>query len=197
MLGGVGDDWNNLLLVRGTGIKGGWVISARGEDEKEVYKLPFCRLRQKSYHPDSSAMAGWRCSLFLAASTNIFHTPTSLSSPPSYSFDLQPTPPPSTLFAPPCPLTVKYECPARLDFLPQPPSYSPERKPEHPDLLDVLWLVSFGVWCAIGRLSTYGKSTTNDLYSQAVAYHNLHDHHQLSIDVILTFIDIVYSSLNG
>jgi hypothetical protein len=43
MLGGVGDDWNNLLLVRETGIKGGWVISARGEDEKEVYKLPFGR----------------------------------------------------------------------------------------------------------------------------------------------------------
>ncbi|OBT84800.1 hypothetical protein VE02_06913 [Pseudogymnoascus sp. 03VT05] len=37
----------------------------------------------------------------------------------------------------------------------------------------------------------------NDLYSQAVAYHKLHDRHQLSIDVILTFFDRVNCSLNG
>ncbi|OBT39555.1 hypothetical protein VE00_09475 [Pseudogymnoascus sp. WSF 3629] len=38
----------------------------------------------------------------------------------------------------------------------------------------------------------------NDLYSQAVANHKLHDSHQLSIDVILTFIDRVYNrSLDG
>ncbi|OBT57879.1 hypothetical protein VE04_02098 [Pseudogymnoascus sp. 24MN13] len=37
----------------------------------------------------------------------------------------------------------------------------------------------------------------NDLYSQAVAYHKLHDRHQLSIDVILTFINGVNRSLDG